>query len=370
MKFYYILLALLIPVALLFSGCVTQEQQETIKIGFVGPLSGDMSVYGISSKGGMQLAADDMNWTINGKKIEFVYEDGKCDAKASTEAFSKLINVDGVKYILGPVCSSELLAGASLAENAKVINIGSATTSPKLHEAGVYSFAMYPLDDSEGKFNAEFIVSKLGKKNVAMLTCLSDWCKGYEEPMKKTIEALGGKLLILEHNEKGAKDLKTQLTKIKETNPDVLFAVEYPEEFANLVPQAKELGLNTTFYIPQMITEDTLRTMGSDVEGFYTVKADVVLKDQNAFLERLKQKTDLPTPEIDLTAGRSYDALFMLKNAIEKADSFDTEVIKDTLLTIKYDGITGHHEFDKDGTPATSNYKVLRVVNGQFVQQN
>jgi len=367
-NYKYLFLVALIPVLIIFSCCVTQDKQETIKIGFMAPLSGDMAVYGQSSKGGLQLAADDINYMIDGKKVEFIFEDSKCDAKSASEVANKLINIDGVKYILGFVCSSELLSTAPNAENAKVLTIGSATTSPALQTVGKYSFAMYPLDDFEAKLNAEFIVNKLGKKNVALLLCQSDWCKGYEKPFTETVKALGGNVAIIEFNEQNAKDLKTQLTKIKETEADVLFAVQYPEAYSNLVIQTKELELNVPVYVPQVLTEDSIRTMPGLLEGYYTVRA-AKPGDQTQFLNRLKAKTGLPTPEIDLTAGRSYDALIMLKSAIEKANTLDTEIVKDVLLTVKYTGITGYHEFDKDGVPANANYEVFKVVNDQFVKQ-
>jgi branched-chain amino acid transport system substrate-binding protein len=347
----------------------SNKEQDVIKIGFMAPLSGDMGVYGISSKGGAELAADDMNWIIDGKKVEFVFEDSKCDAKAASEAATKLVNVDGVKYIIGFVCSSEILATAPIAEPAKVINIGSSTTSPDLQNAGEYSFAMYPLDTFGAKYDAEYIYNKLGKKNVAMLLCLSDWCKGYEKPFTETFTALGGTVTVVEYNEKGAKDLKTQLSKIKETSPDLLYTVEYNEEFTTLVTQSKEIGLDTTIFSPQIITEDAIRTLGSQIEGYYTdvVKSDI---DQSAFLEKLKIKTGLETPEIDLTAGRSYDAMFMIKAAIEKAGtSTDMEKVKDALLTTTFTGVTGYHEFDKDGVPSAGNYVIQKVVDGKLVAQ-
>ncbi|MDD4983956.1 MAG: ABC transporter substrate-binding protein [Candidatus ainarchaeum sp.] len=363
-----VVIAVVIVLIAVFGG--SKSDADTIKIGFMAPMSGDMGVYGLSSKGGAELAADDMNWTINGKKIEFIYEDSKCDAKAASEAANKLIAVDGVKYIIGFVCSSEILATAPIAEQEKVINIGASTTSPELQKAGEYSFAMYPLDTFGAKYDAEYIYNKLGKRNVAMLLCLSDWCKGYEKPFTETFTGLGGKITTVEYNEKGAKDLKTQLSKIKETNLDLLYTVEYNEEFTALVTQSKEMGLETTIFSPQIVTEDAIRTLGSQIEGYYTdvVKSDI---DQSAFLAKLKTKTGLETPEIDLTAGRSYDAMFMIKAAIEKAGtSTDMEKVKDALLTTTFTGITGYHEFDKDGVPAKGNYVIQKVVDGKLVAQS
>lgn len=366
MKIYYILLVLLIPVALLFSGCVTNN--TPIKIGVVVPLTGDFSIYGQSGKGAIELAAENINYKINNKTIEFIYEDSKCNAKDATEAFNKLINVDKVDYIIGGECSSETLAGAPITENAKIVQITPCSTSPSVRNAGDYIFAVYPLDDFEGTFNAEYIYNTLGIKKVATLTGLSDWPVGLNKSFEKRFKELGGEIVLSETNEQNAKDLKTQLTKIKNSNAELLYSVEYTEAAENLLLQSKEIDLNIPKYMPGIINDDVINVVGSNAENVYTTRPNSKLNDES-FTAKLKQKTGLSTVDVSICGGFAYDSLLILKKAIENANSFENEKVKDALYNVKLEGIMGYHEFDKDGVPATGDYKVLKVINSKLVEQ-
>ncbi len=367
MKYYYILLALLIPLALIFSGCVSQK--DTIKIGVALPLNGELAMYGNSGRAALEYASDSMGNEILGKKIEFIFEDSGCDAEKGSLAFNKLINVDKVQYIIGGICSSETLAGAPIAEANKVIVVSTNATSSKMKTAGEYIFTVYPLDEFEGKFAAEYIYNTLGKRKVAMLTCLSDWCEGLANTFTKNFVALGGKIVIAEKNEQDTSDLRTQLQKIKETNADMIFTVEYVKAISTLAVQKKELGIDLPIFAPTVIDQSLVDKYGTELEGAYTSK--MTSKINNPKLEsEIKIRSGMQNVDIEVTGARAYDILFLLKKSIENAGTFDTTKVKDTLLDINYDGIAGHYQFDSDGVPSTASYNVFEAIDGKLVQQN
>lgn len=369
MKFYYILLALLIPVALIFSGCVTQEQkQETIKIGFVGPLSGDLALYGNTAKVAMEYAASKFNNEIEGKKIEFFYEDDKCDAKASTEAYTKLINIDKVQYIIGGLCSSETKTGAPIAENAKVVNISYCSSSPDVRSLGDYSFVLYPLDDFEGKTSAEFIYNKLNIRKVAVLNATTEFNTMAAKIFIEKFKALGGEIVFAEENARNEKEFRVQLSKLKETNPELIFASEYTEEITNLLSQAKELGINIPFFTPQTLNEDVVAKVGNASEGSYTIRAETNVSDPN-YKKEIMLRNGNQDVDPGLCNGWAHDAMYAIKTAAEKANSTDPTLVKDALYTIEFTGALGTHSFDKDGMLAKSSFKILKVVDGKMVEQ-
>jgi len=368
MKFYYILLVLLIPVALIFSGCVTQDKQETIKIGFVGPLSGDLALYGNTAKVAMEYASSKLGNEIQGKKIEFFYEDDKCDAKASLEAYNKLINIDKVQYIIGGLCSSETKTGAPIAEQTKVVNISYCSSSPDLRKAGDYSFILYTLDDEEGKTSANYIYNKLGIRKVAVLNAKTEFNTMAAKIFKEQFTALGGEIVFAEQNERMESDFRTPLTKIKEANPQLIFASEYTEEITNLLSQANELGLNIPFYTPQTLNEDVIKVVGKAAEGSFTIRAETSVLDPN-FKKEIMLRNGNQDVDPGLCNGWAHDALLAIDTAAKKAGSTDPTLVKDALYTVEVNGALGKHRFDKDGMLANSNFKILKVVNGQMVEQ-
>src|SRR3989344_5758192 len=133
--------------------------KENIRIGFIGPLSGDVASIGQSVKAAIELGVEEVNQAggINGQPLEVIYEDGKCGPKDSTDAANKLINIDKVPVIIGGGCSSETLAAAPIAETSKVTLLSYCSSNPKITESGDYIFRTYPSDAFQGKVAAEKI---------------------------------------------------------------------------------------------------------------------------------------------------------------------------------------------------------------------
>ncbi|MEK6861104.1 MAG: ABC transporter substrate-binding protein, partial [Nanoarchaeota archaeon] len=115
---------------------------EPIKIGFVGPLTGENANIGIPIRRGVELALEDINSAggINGRQLVAIFEDGKCNAKDANTAGLKLIDQDKVIAIVGGTCSSETLAIAPNAESKKIPLISPSATNPKITDAGDYIF--------------------------------------------------------------------------------------------------------------------------------------------------------------------------------------------------------------------------------------
>ena len=134
----------MILLCLIFAGCTITGNvtKETIRIGAIGPFTGDAAVYGQSEKNAIELAVQEINLDggINGKKLEVIYEDGKCNGMDAATAAQKLINVDKVDIILGGVCSGETLAIAPLAEANEVLVFSSFSSSPDVTNAGDFIF--------------------------------------------------------------------------------------------------------------------------------------------------------------------------------------------------------------------------------------
>jgi branched-chain amino acid transport system substrate-binding protein len=160
---------------------VTQQQDTTpIKIGWLGPLTGDVSSVGTADKQAGEIAVKEINDAggINGRPLEVVYEDGFCDSKTASNAGNKLINIDKVVAIIGGFCSGETLAVAPTAEQNKVVMISPASTAPSISTAGDYIFRDVPSDSYQGKHAANFVYNTLGKRKAAVLYASVDYTQG------------------------------------------------------------------------------------------------------------------------------------------------------------------------------------------------
>jgi len=363
-----IVIAIVAVVGLSTTAFFSLGQQEKIKIGVVVPLSGDMAMYGLSSKVALELAADELNWKLNGKQFEFVFEDGQCSAQAGAQAYNKLVYIEEVDYIIGGVCSPETLPGADILSTSRILDFAISASAPQMRATGRYMFTAFPLDDLDGKISAEYIYNKLNIKTAAILASEDDWGKGQETAFTKRFTELGGKISVLEHNTKNDIDVKTQLNKIKSSNAQILFAPQYSGMQRTIIIQTKEVGLNIPLFIPNQLDVQVVKETYPISEGIYTTRVQMP-KPSTEFVNKMIAKAGTEKLDFELCSNRAYDIMYMLNEATEKTNSFNTEKIIDYLLQIEYNGVTGKHKFDKDGMEIGADFRVMRVIDGNLALQ-
>ncbi|MDD5193241.1 MAG: ABC transporter substrate-binding protein [Candidatus Nanoarchaeia archaeon] len=348
---------------------VTGSEKEPIKIGSIGPLTGDVSSIGLNEKAAIELAVDEINSKggISGRKIQVIYEDGKCSAKDGSNAANKLMNIDNVVAIIGGTCSSETIASAPIAEETKTVMISPCSSSPKITEIGDYIFRDYPSDSYQGAEAANFIYNNLGKKKVAVLYVLSDWGVGIQQVFEPKFKDLGGEIVASEGYEQTTKDLRTQLTKIKQANPDVIYFLGYTEASAIGLKQIKELGINAEIVGGDAWDDKVIfEKAGDAAEGiiFFIPYAPLT----SEFKESMKEK--LGSNEITICSSQAYDGVYLLKQVIEKVGTDPTK-IKDELYKIKdYPGVSGTISFDSNGDLEKAQYAIKVVRNGNSQNLN
>lgn len=343
---------------------------EPIKIGFIGPLSGDAAIYGEPMRDVVRLAVDEINNAggIKGRTVTVIYEDGKCNGKDATSAAQKLISVDKVKIIIGGVCSGETLGAAPVAEAAKVILFSPGSGSPDITNAGDYIFRNFPSDASSGKKMAELAIDR-NLKNIALLVETTDYAQAIKRVFTARFGELGGKVVADESFTSEATDMRTQITKIKSQNPNAVYLVpQTPARAEVTIKQLKELGLNVQILSNEIVnSEAILKNFGALVEGIlYAEPAfDETSPLNKAYLDKHKAKygtlgEGLPPVYLATT----YDAVYVLKEMIEKY-SEDTNKIKSGLYGIKNrQGAAGSLTIDQNGDPVFE-YVVKTIKNGK-----
>ena len=347
---------------------------DVIKIGGIGPLSGPNSTYGISVKEGADLLAEEINAAggINGKKVEFIFEDDQSDNTVAASVFNKLVDKDGVCAILGGVTSGTTLAIAPNSTNKKIPMITPTGTEPTItNVGGDFMFRGCFVDSFQGEILAKYTKEKLGKTTAAVLyNSSSDYSKGIANAYKETLEKNGGQVLeFLSYGSDKETDFKAQLTKIKSANPDVIILPDYYNVVGLIAKQARDMGITSQFLGGDgWESEELTKIGGTAVDGaiyinhYYAEDTDENVKN---FVDSYTKKYN-KTP--DCFAALSYDTAKILVKAIEKANSTDGTAIRDALAGMEINSVTGNIKFNEERSAVKS--AAIIKINGDKKELN
>ena len=354
--------------AVSFTGC-GKNNTDTIKIGFIGPLTGDVAVYGISARNGAKMYISELNAAggINGKQIEFIELDDKGDPTEAINAYNRLVANDEVVAIIGAVTSdpTKTVAQASQADGIPIIT-PTATHPDITLNYGKNIFRSCFLDPFQGSTMAKFVYDKLSAKTAAIIYQTTDsYSTGLMQSFTETAKEVGLTIVATEGYSKGDVDFKSQLTNIKEMNPDVLFVPDYYNNVYLIASQAKEIGLEATL-IGVDGTDGVLQLDGADYtvfNGMYFANHYSTEDESELVQNFLKgyEKEYGTTPNAFATLG--YDAAMILCAAIDTVNKAGTEItnsaecwaeIIEALKATDLECVTGHITYDENSDPIKS----------------
>jgi len=370
--YLYIFICVALMMFAIFSplGCSKkQPEPKEIKIGAILPLTGDGAKYGGAAKKGIELALGELNSKggIKGTKIKIIYEDSQGVPKDGVAALQKLITTTKVPAVIGDLFSSVTLAIAPIAEENKVVVLSPTSSAPKITYAGDYIFRNCASDIFEGSVMGEYAFDKLGFKKVGILYINNDYGLGIKDIFEKIFISKGGVITVEDIFEQSSTDFRTQLTKIKSSEPEAIYMIGYKEQ-SLILKQAKEIGITSQFLSTVMFEDpEIVKIAGSATEGvIYSSRAyDPESKEgvTHDFVEKYEREYN-ETP--DIFAALSYDAMNILALAMERG-GLKSDEIKNTLYSIKhYPGVVGETSFNENGDvvqPAS----IKTVINGKFV---
>jgi branched-chain amino acid transport system substrate-binding protein len=324
---------------------------DTIRVGVYGDLTGQTSSFGQSTKNGIELAVSEINAAggVNGKKIDLIVEDDQGRPEQAKTVVSKLINQDKVHAVLGEVASTNSLAAAPVAQEAKIPMITPSSTNPKVTEVGDYISRVCFIDPFQGSVMAKFAANTLKAKTAAILGDVNaDYSKGLTQFFEEEFVKLGGKVIAKEAYTQSDPDFKGQLTKIRELKPDVIYVPGYYGQVGIIVKQARELGM----------TMPMLGGDGWDSPELWKLGGAAL---KNAFISN-HYSADNPDPAIqnfvkayqakynavpDSLAALAYDAAKVLADALKRAGGTDPVKLKDAINATKnFAGVTGSISLD------------------------
>lgn len=199
------------------------KEVMAVKIGSILPMSGDASAYGVEMKRALDYRIAEMNADAekNGYKVELIVEDGKCNGSDAVNAFQKLTDIDGVKFIIGGGCSSESLGIAPLLAEKKVLALSAFSSNPEVEGKSPYLFSLSYSD----KLVGEGLTAEVAKyKKVALISEQQDYTQGIKKIVEATLKEKYPDVQIVANEEfaKGATDFRTLLDKVKSSGAEVV----------------------------------------------------------------------------------------------------------------------------------------------------
>ncbi|MCG6535221.1 MAG: ABC transporter substrate-binding protein, partial [Syntrophales bacterium LBB04] len=259
------------------------EKSNTIRIGVIAELTGDMPAVGESCKKAAELAVKEMNdaggLDVGGKKykVDLFVEDNAGKAEQSASAGQKLITQQKVLAVVGPNATRYAIPASEIAESSKVVLITPWSTNPKTtldaktDKPKKFVFRACFIDPFQGRVLAKFALDGLKARKAAVLyDVASDYNKGIAEYFKATFEQNGGQIVAFETYTTNDKDFSGQLTKIKRASPDVIFLPNYYSEVPLQIQQAKRLGITVPFLgSDSWGSAELLKLCGNECEGYY-----------------------------------------------------------------------------------------------------
>ena len=326
-----------------FAGCGGGSgSSEEFKVGANIEMTGNQANYGNAGLEGLRLAIKEANEAggINGKQIKLVEADNKSESAEAVNAATKLISDDGVKVIVGPAVTANVIAESQVATDNKVPVIAFAATNPDVTvENGAvkpYIFRSCFIDPQQGTVMAQFASKELKAKTAVMyIDSSSDYSKSLGKVFQETFEAAGGKVVMQESFLAKDQDFKAALTKIKAANADVIFIPAYYEEVGKIVKQAREIGITATM----LGTDGWDDPKVADIAGASALNNTYFSTHYFAEDPGAKSFIDSFTKEYghapNVFAALGYDAGKLLVDALKRAGSDDPEAIRKAIEETK-----------------------------------
>ncbi|MEN6298257.1 MAG: ABC transporter substrate-binding protein [Rectinema sp.] len=369
-----------LAVALVLAGCGGGGKSDVIKVGWLGALTGDQAVWGENELNTVKMLFEEYNAAggieVGGRKytLEVIGYDNKGDPQESVNVTKRLTGQDKVVAIIGPNSSGNAIPMAPILEKAKVPDIATVATNPKVTvqdgKVKPYNFRVCFIDPYQGAVAAGFAYDRLNARTAAVLYDVGDdYSQGLREFFKVNFEKKGGTIVADESFNSGDVDFRPQLSKIKASNPDVIFMPYFFKEVALSANQARDLGIKATLLGGDGWPSDQLISMGGKaVEGSYFVNhldyADPAVQD---FKTRYKAKYG---KETELNGFLAHDAVLLFVEGLKKAGKANGEAIAKALEGIDVQGITGRiHISPETHNPEGKDAAIEKIVDGQYVFQ-
>jgi len=363
-----VMLLLTVVLAACGGAAAPSAATNTIKIGVNAPMTGDIPKVGEGTKYSAEMWLEDVKAAggldVGGKKydVELVIEDNEAKAESATAVTTKLISQDEVLAMVGPQSSKQAVPAGEVANNLKTLMVSPWSTNPNTTLDRPFVFRTPFLDPFQGPVLVNFATEEFGATKAAVLyDVASDYPKGLAEFFKSAWEELHGEgsVVAFESFTTNDTDFSAQLTTIKDSGAEVLFAPQYYNEVALIVQQARELGYDGPILgSDSWGSAELMNLCGDACKGLFFSTHYAAAGATGAtkeFIDRYNEKYGYVPDDV---GALTWDTMLLIQKAIQDCGTItgdiavDRQCVRDAMAEIKdFEGITGSMTFTEEGDP-------------------
>lgn len=346
---------------------------EVFKLGLICPLSGSSAVSGQILKNATEMAVNEINEAggINGEiKIVMAEVDDEGVPATSVTAMQKLVEQDKVQAVIGAQASSCTLANMEVTKAAKIPQITPASSNGAVTSSGnPYIYQMTATDELHMRNIMKYMAEEKGAKSFAILYESSDFGTGGYKIAERICKEFGLEMADSEVYNAGDTDFSVVLGKMQQADPDFFIFWGYHTEVAMICKQMKQYGIDYPVIGQGYNSPELTNLGGASVEGIMIDTAFDAANPEEKVQEFDKKYTELYGEGYDQNAPQSYDAVYVIKDAVERCiadgkDYTNGEILNEYIGSTSWDGVTGVTTFDENGR-MDKELLIIAIENGE-----
>jgi branched-chain amino acid transport system substrate-binding protein len=337
------------------SMATSASADQIVKIGHVAPLTGGIAHLGKDSENGARLAMEEINakgLKIGGQTVtlELDAQDDAGDPRTATQVAQTLVD-DHVVAVVGHLTSGASIPASKIYSDAGIVQISPGATNPAYTLQGFRTtYRVIATDAQQGPALANYAAKTLKVKNVAIVDDSTAYGQGLANEFEKTAKSLGLNVVSHDATNDHAVDFRAILTKIKGENPDAIMYGGMDATGGPFTKQAKQLGLRAKVLGGDGLCTEKLADLAGDASDNIVCSAGGVALEKmvggEVFSAKYQKRFGLP---VQIVAPFSYDAVYIIVDAMKRAESTDPAKILAVMPSTKYHGVIGETAFDSHG---------------------
>ncbi|MCU0491235.1 MAG: ABC transporter substrate-binding protein [Chloroflexaceae bacterium] len=314
-----------------------QTSGDPVLIGVSGPLTGPNAQYGAQWKKGFDLALDQVNDAggINGRPLEYIFEDTQADPKQTVAVAQKFVNDPRIVIQLGDFASPASMAASSIYERAGLVQFGFTNSHPDFTKGGQFMWSNSISQADNAPILANYTVKDLGFKRLAVLHLNTDWGRTTTDLFVQAAKERGAEVVAQEGYLAEEKDFRSTLTRVRDANPDALVLISYYADGALITQQVRATGLTQPIVASGSIySPKFLELAGTAANGVFTNTNFFPSEPRPEVQTFVQEFTAKYNEEPDSFAAGAYDTMILVYNVIKQYGT-DRKAIRDGLAQIK-----------------------------------
>lgn len=330
-------------------------QEQVVKIGHTGPLSGANAFAGQDNENGVLLAIEELNakkMVVAGKtlKFELQSEDDQCDPKSGVNVAQKLVD-GGVKFVMGPYCSGVAIPASRIYSDGGAM-MSTVGTNPKVTQSGYKNlFRIIASDTQIGSNMAVYAAKVLKVTKVGVIDDRTAFGQGVADEFSKEAKKQGITVVGHEFTTDKSVDFLAILTSLKAKQPEAIFFGGYAAQAAPMTRQMKQLGITAKLLGGDTLCSPEMGKLGQEAvnDTVFCAQGGSMLEKAvggPAFKAKYKKRFNR---DADAYAASFYDQTLFIAEAMQKANSLDPNKVGAEIYKSSYKGVAGTYSYDEKG---------------------